>query len=416
MSFLITILVSRYLGPKNFGILTYTNSMVGLFSTAGHMGLSGLIVREIIKHPQDKAMIMGTSYALKSIGIFTGFTTIILIAFFMKGEYSTESWILLIASTSLLFQPFNVISFWFEAHVQSKYSALASTAALSTSGIFQIALVLLGTELLPFAFTSLLNSVVAAIFLVSFYQKKTDIPIKSWIISHKKAKELLGNGWIIYLGSVFAIIYLKIDLIMLRWLSEPDEVGIYSVAVKLSEVWYFIPTAIVASLFPKLIQLRESNPNRYRIRLQQIFDLLLTTAFIVATGITIISQPLISLVFGQKYLGSSDILNIHIWSGLFIFMRAAFSKWILIENAIIFSLITQGLGALTNVVFNLLLIPVFGGYGASVATLMSYAMASYLSLIVYKPTRKIFWMMSNSLLLIPTFGQRYWSFFSKNKV
>ncbi|NJO63760.1 MAG: flippase [Richelia sp. RM2_1_2] len=416
INFLITILVSRYLGPKNFGILAYANSMVGLFATAGHIGLSGLVVREIVKYPQDRAAIMGTSFALKSLGILTGFVALIFTTFFLKNEYSTEFWILLIVSTSMLFQPLNVIDFWFQAHVQSKYIAIVNTAALFISGIFQITLITLGAELLPFAFTNLLHSAVIAVFLVLFYQLKANVPIKSWLVSIEKAKELFRNGWIIYLGSIFAIIYLKVDLIMLRWLSGAEEVGIYSVAVKLSEVWYFLPTAIIASLFPKLIQLRESDLNHYRRRLQQVFDLLFTLAFIVAIAITIFAQPLISLAFGKEYLDSVAILNVHIWSGLFIFMRAAFSKWILIENAIIFSLITQGLGGLSNIILNLVLIPKLGGYGAAIATFLSYAIASYLSLSIYKPTRQVFWMMSKSLLLVPTFGQRYWSIFSKNIV
>jgi O-antigen/teichoic acid export membrane protein len=79
-------------------------------------------------------------------------------------------------------------------------------------------------------------------------------------------------------------------------------------------------------------------------------------------------------------------------------MRAAFSKWILIEDALMFSLITQGFGALANVGLNLLLIPQYGGYGAAVATLISYAVASYFSLFFYKKSRPVFWMMSKAML------------------
>jgi O-antigen/teichoic acid export membrane protein len=185
---------------------------------------------------------------------------------------------------------------------------------------------------------------------------------------------------------------------MLKWFVGAKEVGIYAVAATLSESWYFVPTAIVASLFPKLIDLKETDQKRFNYRLQQIFEILFVIALSVAVLMSFMGAPLIDLFFGQQYLASAPILAIHIWTALFIFMRAAFSKWILIEDALMFSLITQGFGALTNVGLNLLLIPRYGGYGAAVATLISYAMASYFSLFFYKKSRPVFWMMTKAML------------------
>ena len=121
-------------------------------------------------------------------------------------------------------------------------------------------------------------------------------------------------------------------------------------------------------------------------------------AFFVAILVSIFAFPLISLFFGEKYLSSADILTIHIWAALFIFLRAALSKWILIENILIFSLITQGFGAIANVGLNLLFIPHYHATGAAYATLLSYAMASYVALFFYKRTRPLFWMMSLAML------------------
>ena len=117
----------------------------------------------------------------------------------------------------------------------------------------------------------------------------------------------------------------------------------------------------------------------------------------VAIVVTLIAEPLITLMFGQSYQAATPILIIHIWSALFIFMRTAFSKWILIENVLMFSLITQGLGALANVALNYWLIPIYGGEGAAYSTLFSYATASYFALVLYPKTRTVFWMMSKSL-------------------
>jgi len=72
-----------------------------------------------------------------------------------------------------------------------------------------------------------------------------------------------------------------------------------------------------------------------------------------------------------------------------------------------FSLITQGFGALANVGLNLLLIPHYAGYGAAIATLLSYAVASYFALFFYKKSRPVFWMMSYAMLAPVRYPFRY---------
>jgi len=397
VGFLVTVLVARYLGPEQYGILAYALSLTALFATAGHMGLGGLVVREIVKKPEARPETLGTSMGLKFFGFALGFILLIAYALLFEEQQGLEFWALVIVGTSLLFRPFTVIDFWFQSQVQSKYTAISNlTSLLLTAGI-KVLLVVLGANLLLFAFAPLVQAVLAGIFFLAFFYAKANLPLMSWRFSLERAKELLSQGWVILLGALFATVYLKIDQVMLRWFSGAKEVGVYAVAASLSEAWYFVPTAIVASLFPRLISLRDTDPLRYRERLQQVFELLFVIALAVAIFMTFMASPLIDLFFGEKYTASAPILAIHIWAALFIFMRAAFSKWILIEDALVFSLITQGFGALANVVLNYILMPHYAGYGAAIATLLSYAMASYFSLFFYKKSRPVFWMMTKAM-------------------
>jgi O-antigen/teichoic acid export membrane protein len=214
-----------------------------------------------------------------------------------------------------------------------------------------------------------------------------------------KAKDLLSQSWIIILSGFLALVNLKVDQIMLRWMSGAAEVGIYSVAVTFSEVWYFIPAAIAMSVFPRLIELKKSQPSIYDKRLQQICDLFFALAFLVALSMTFVAGPLIPFLYTNAYAGASAILVIHIWSGIFIFMRALFSKWMFIEDALMFSLVSHGFGAIVNVLLNIILIPKFGGQGAALATLFSYAASSYFALFFYAKTRPLALIMSKSLIL-----------------
>lgn len=397
LAFVVTIFVARHLGPEQFGVLAYAISLVALFGIAGHVGLSGLVVRELVKNPESKQIIMGTSFVLKGGGYFISLLLIVVFAFATEEIGSNEFWILLVLATTMLFLPFDVIDFWFQSRLEAKYSSIAKTLSMIAASIFKVALVFVSAHLIIFAFANVILASLTAILLIVFYKYKSDLKIQKWQFSKAKAKELISQGWMVFLGSIFAVIYLKVDQVMLKWLVGSEEVGIYAVAATLSEAWYFVPAAIVASFFPKLIKLNETQPKKFDLRLQQLFDLLFVIALVVAIFVSLIATPLINVLFGEAYNAASAILIVHIWAALFIFMRSAFSKWILIKHVFMFSLITQGLGALANVGLNYWLIPIYGGIGAAYATLFSYATASYLALAIYPKTQPVFLMMTKSL-------------------
>lgn len=399
LAMVVSIYVARYLGPENFGILSYAISITSLFAIATHMGLSGLAVRELVNYPEDHKELMGTIFGIKFLAALLAMVGFLIFMFFTGDSKEVEFWVLIIVSGAILLKPFEIFDFWFQAKVRAKYSSIVRATATTTFSVVQIGLVVLGAQLLLFAGAKLFEALLIGILFVFFFRRKSKFPLFSWRFNFSRAKELLSQGWMIMAGAIFAMVYIKIDQVMLRWLIDAEEVGVYSVAAKLSEAWYFIPNMIVASLFPKLLELRKKSEAQFKKRLQQLLDLLFVIALSLAILITFISGPVINFLYGVEFEKAAVILSIHIWAGIFIFMRAAFSKWILVEDAIAFSMITQGLGALANVMMNLILIPIYGGLGAAIATIISYGVASYLALIFYEKSRSIFWMMSRSLLL-----------------
>lgn len=397
LGFLTTVLLARYLGPDGFGTLAYATSLVALFGISGHLGLQGLVVRELVRQPASRAEILGTAVILKFIGVVIGLAALLAYAALYEGVGSPAFMLIALAGAALLLAPLDVADYWFNAFVRARYVAMARAAGQVVFVAAVVVLVLSGAGLVAFGVPYLLQAVAAAMLLLLFFQKTADIRLQDWRFNRSQARQLLGQGWIIYLGSFFAVIYLKIDQVMLRWLADSSEVGIYAIAARLSEVWYFVPSAIVASVFPKLIELRDADTARFSHRLQQLFDLLATLGITVAILVTFLAPWLVPWIFGSDYTGSVAILVIHTWASIFIFMRAALSRWILIENALVFSLLTQGLGALSNVALNYILIPAYGGRGAAWATLVSYAVASFFALALYRRSRHVFWLMLKAL-------------------
>lgn len=398
VNFGIAILVARYFGPELFGVWSYALSLVGLFAIAGHMGLSGLAVRELVSDADNVHETLGTVFILKLLGMCSGVALLLIYIFIYETVGSVEFWILLIVGSTLTLRSFSVIQFWFESQVQARYAAIGHLITLVIVAGYKVTLIINDTSLVLFASSSVVEAALSVMVMVTIYKKTTGVSPLHWRFSGFRAKKLIKKGSLIFVGAIFGMVYLNIDQVMLRWLVGPVEVGIYAVAARLSSVWYFIPNAIVASFFPRLVSLKKQNANLYSLRLQQVFDLLFVLALIVAICISIVSTPLINIMFGQEYRESSQVLNIHIWAGIFVFMRAGLSKWILIEDVLVFSMITQGLGAVANVFLNLFFIPSFGAIGAAWATLVSYAVASYFSLLVLPKTRPIFLMLSKAMV------------------
>ena len=397
LSLFMSIFVARYLGAEMFGILSYALSLSSLFAVATHLGLQGLVVRELVNQSDQSGEILGTTLGMKYIGAFLALIAFFIISF-TSSNNTTELRILLIFSGTILFKPFEVFDFFFQANVQAKYSSVVRLSSTVFVSVMKIMFIVAGLSVIFFAFGYLIQSIFTVILFFICFKWKINSKHHQWQFNWQRAAKLFRQGWIIMLAAIFSMVYLKMDQVMLRWMVGIKEVGIYSVAARISEAWYFIPTTIVASLFPKLIDIRASNMKNYKIKFQQLYNLLFIIAFVIALALTFSSSFLISLLFGDEYITASLILSIHIWAGVFIFMRAAFSKWILIENAISFSLITQGIGAVVNILLNFILIPKYQGVGAAVATIISYASASYFSLLFYKKTRSNFWMMSKAFL------------------
>ena len=391
--------VARYLGPGQLGLLSYTLSIVALFATLNHLGLNGLTVRELVQKPEQKAAILGTVFTLKFVASVFAILAILLFSVFTEQFNSIEFWMLLVTSCAIFFQPLNVIEFWFESKVLGKFPSIAKSVSVILVAIFKVLLIIAGAQVLFFSLAFTIEATLIGLIFILFYNRQSQFSLAQWRFEFPRAKYLLSQSWMIMFGAIFATIYLKVDQVMLMWLSEKEQVGVYAVAAQLSEVWHFAPVAIVASLFPRLITLKETNSKQYQLRLQQIFDLLFLLAFMLTITTTLLADPIIATLYGEKFERSASILQLHIWSSIFIFMRALFSRWIHIERVFVFSFISQGAGALSNVLLNLMFIPLYGAEGAAVTTLISYAIASYLSLAVYDRTRPVFWMMSKSLLL-----------------
>lgn len=397
------VIVARFLGPEQFGLLNYALSFVGIFLAISALGLDSILVREIVRDPSKSGVFLGTSFRMKLLAGLAVFL-ILLLAIFLLNQEEVISSMILVIGLSAIFQSFNVIDYYFQAKVQSKYVVKSNVIALSISALVKLGLVWWEAPLFYFAAVFSLDALIVAVGLIYFYVNHSDEK-SSWKYNAQVGRELLKASWPLILASLVVTVYMKIDQIMITEMLDPEANGNYSAAVRISEAWYFIPMVLASSLFPAILNAKAREDGSYQKRLQQLYDFMVIISFSVAIPLTFLSEWIIATLFGQAYIQAASVLTIHIWSGAFVALGIASSNWLISEDLQKLSMLRTSLGAVVNIVLNFLLIPKYGIIGAAFTTLISQIVAAFVFDLFYKRTRGTFLMKLKSLLLLSTINK-----------
>ena len=394
VSLFVGIYVARYLGPERFGLLSYTLSFVLLFGSLASFGLDDILVRELVQRPEQRNNLLGTVFWLKVCGTVVMGTAITLVLQ-LKAEEQQTYWMITLITFGFLFQTTNVVDFYFQSQVQSKFAVRAQAFQLLITSLFKIYLVWNQAELIWFAFALMLDqAVVALLFLIMYRWKIEWFPFFSF--TWTQAKKLMRDAWPLIFAGMVVSVYMKIDQVMLKEMLNTKAVGVYAAAVKLCEAWYFVPSVITASLFPMMISSKQKSDTLYQQRMQKLYDLMVWVSVTVAIPTTFLADWVIDILYGNDFEASATVLRIYIWAGVFTFLGVASFKWLGTENLQRNSFYVLAIGAIINIGSNLLLVPIYGINGAAVATFISYGIGSYAGLAFFKKSRQAFWMTTLS--------------------
>jgi O-antigen/teichoic acid export membrane protein len=123
---------------------------------------------------------------------------------------------------------------------------------------------------------------------------------------------------------------------------------------------------------------------------------------VVALAMTILSGPIIHLLYGPAYAPSGGALRILIWSGIPVCFGSAWSNWMILESRAKMMFYFQLNGAVVNILLNMLLIPRFGITGSALATLISYWVGVTVLAAILKPLRRGLVMLGKAMVSFPT--------------
>ncbi len=302
---LVGVAVARYLGPDRFGRLNYVMAFVTLFATTITAGTDSVVVRDLARDPGRANAILSAAASVRLVA-----TPIVLLivagaALAMHGSDAPMLWLIAVYATSLLFRPVDVVDLWFQAETNMRPTVWARNLAFFVVSVVKVCLLLAGASLLAFLAVEPLAAALTAVFLLLAYRAAG----RRWTVAGTRWDEVrrqLQAGAPLLLSGVAIVIYMRIDQVMLEHLAGGGarEVGLYSAAQRLSEVWYFLPMAVSSSVFPTLVRTRAADEVRYLERLRWLFSAMAVVAVAVALGTTLLSSLLIRIVFGSGYAGA----------------------------------------------------------------------------------------------------------------
>jgi len=370
VSFFIGVWIARYLGPENYGILNYAVAFVGLFGFIASLGIDSILNRELIKTPEKRDVLLGTAFKLKVVGGIAALALAV-ISILMSQTTLLIQFLVIIFSFNFILQAINVISIYFQSKVESKNNVKVSIISTLISSVLKVGVILLDKGVIWIMLVYILDFVWQWINFVYVY-KRQGLKIRDWKFDNDLAKKILKNSWPLILAQAAGYIYLKVDQVIIGLMLGNYEVGLYAVAVKVTEIWYFIPSIICSSLFPAIINAKLTDVKAYKKRLSNLYVLMFILSLIIAITITFLAKPIMTVLFGNNYLESVAILKIYIWSSVGLFLTVAVNQYLISENSVKTIFWFNFLSMIINIGLNIWLIPLIGLLGAAWATLISY--------------------------------------------
>ncbi|TRX51651.1 flippase [Fulvivirga sp. M361] len=396
-SFLTTIYIARHLGEELFGELNYALAVCSIFFSISSIGLNSIVRRELLWTESEKYSILATALLLRIITSLILFLVVVLFSYTIFGETSLTFQLIIIISLSLFALPSEVIEYYFNAFGITRKIFYSKSIAFIFVSLIRLLSIVLGGSITWFAWLHFVEYFSSALLLFAIFNHKKNL-VKNLKWNRNLAYKLIKSSWPLFLSSAVIVLYMKTDQLMLGYLSiNKSPVGEYSAALRLSEVWYFIPIIITSVFFPRLVHDEKRSNEEFLASLQKLYKLMTVIAVLISVITSFTASSIVNLLFKGSFEETSHILTIHIWTSLFVFWGTINTQYVVIKNSTKVVLYRSLVGLFFNITLNYYLIPLYSGIGAALATLVTQIVTATIFNIVHKQFRVLFYLQMRSL-------------------
>lgn len=375
IALVIGVISARYLGPSNYGLINYGASYTALFTPITTLGLTSIIVNELVANRTKEGTILGSAIGMRILSALVSSICIVLIVCWLNPSNELLIAVTALQCGSILFQWSDLFNYWCQSKYISKTAVTIQLASYIMTSAYKIWLLATGKDVRWFALSMGIDYFLQAIGYVGYFNRRGASKLQ---FDGKEAIRLLKKSYHFIFAALASVIYNQIDRVMLGSMMNTTAVGLYTAAYTLTNVWTFVLSAIIDSIRPLIIKTREEDDGLYKTRMIQLYSIVIYLCIVVSIGMTLLSKVGLMILYGEEYLPAAGTVGILTWATMFSFLGVARSIWSVCENKQKYEKYLTIVGAITNVILNSLLIPVWGIYGAAIATLVSQAVTNFI--------------------------------------
>ncbi|MDR2409496.1 MAG: flippase [Bacteroidales bacterium] len=383
VGFIFSVLVARYFGPGKFGKINYVLAIVGILQVIVMFGIDEIILKDFGLGITSDSKILYTTVGFRLVLAVFSFIGGCILFYYLLDK--SLVYLFLILGLQLFLYPFYSLKQWFQIKSLNRLIVISSQISLLCVCLAKLFVLLYEKDLIYYAFILLGGLFIEVLLLFSFYCRKNPLKNNQGKFDYEYFSKLLKGSLPLLFQNFAVVIYMKIDQVMIGKMLSPQQLGIYSISVAISELLYFVPMSIVNGSYPKIVNAKKENC--LELLLIKIGSINFVISVIFAVFCTFFVPFLVKVVYGNAYINAGRVIQIHCWAGLFVAIGVSHSCFLVFENIQIYSLISMCFGAILNVVLNFLVIPSFGIDGAAIATVISQFFASYFCFAFFKDKR-----------------------------
>ena len=384
MALIIGMLSARYLGPSNYGLISYASSVIAFVVPLAQLGLRNVLVEEIVAQPENEGEIIGTAIVISLVSsLFCVAGCISFVSFANAGEQETII-VCALYSISLLFQMLELIQYWYQAKLLSKYTSIVSLASYFICAAYKIFLLITKKNIYWFAAAYSLDFMIISMALLIIYRKLGGRRLK---FSFAFGKKMFSRSKYYIVSSMMVTIFSQTDKIMIKMMLGNAETGFYSTAITCVNMTSFVFMAIIDSLRPVIFESRKSDYKKYERNMSLLYSVIIYMGLAQSVVFTVLAKPIVTILYGQEYLPTIPILQIIVWYTSFSYMGTVRNIWMLAENKQKYLWIINLSGAVLNIIGNFVLITTIGSIGAAISSVLTQFFVNWLLCFIIKPIR-----------------------------
>lgn len=391
---LVTMLSARYLGPSGYGLINYAASLVAFFVPVMQLGLNSTLVRELIGDPEHEGQTMGTALVLTLTSSIACILGIWLVSSVMNRGETVTITVCVLYSLLLVFQSLEMIQYWFQAKLLSKYTSLTILAAYVVISGYRIALLVSGSSIYWFSISQAIDFAIIAVTLLCLYRK---LSTQRLSFSTNRAITMLKRSRHYIISAMMVTIFAQTDRIMLKLMIDEAAVGFYSAAASCAGLTTFVFVAIIDSARPSILEAKQRSCEQFQHRMKLLFMVIISLALLQSLVISILAKFVVAVLYGSEYGATVDVLRIIVWYTTFSYLGAVRDIWILAEEKQRYLWRINLSGVAANVVLNAVLIPQYGINGAAIASLITQIFTNVIMGWIIRPIRLCNHLMLGSM-------------------